>query len=61
MNSVQRSGSRPAATQSANISRCASAIPDVSLYSLVSACQSAEKKKHSAFRLISIQFFTAPW
>jgi len=34
---------------------------EVSLYSLVSACQSAEKKKHSALRLISIQFFTAPW
>ncbi len=61
MNRVQRSGSSPAAIQSANISRWAWAMLEVSLYSLVSACQSAEKKKHSALRLISIQFFTAPW
>jgi len=42
-NRVVFSGSIPAAIQSAKLSMTDSVMPDVSAYSLVSACQSAEK------------------
>jgi hypothetical protein len=43
MNSVERSGSRPAAIQSAALSYALAVMAAVSAYSLVSACQSATK------------------
>src|SRR6187551_1473855 len=60
MNSVLRSGSTPAAIQSAALSMALAASSEVLAYSLVSACQSATKYRQSYWSCSAAQFLSAP-
>ena len=61
MKIVARSGSRPAASQSTSISQVLRPMIATSSYTVVSACQSATKKKQRYSSCRRTQFFNAPW